>query len=419
MTPENQKKLDEKARRIQDAVALKEADRVPVNVSGGEFAVMEAGYTVAECIYDATLQKAGDALKKFLLKYDPDMGQGPVGYAGEGPIMELFDPTFMMWSGMPGNKMPDNSIQQFIEFPILLNEDFEQFFSDRTGWIMKKSMPSIANLLRPMADIDLPLSHRGLRQVCGTFSQPAVKDMLEKLWKADGMYRDVAARARVIARETVELGYPALSGGKAVVPFDEYSDTLRGTMLSLTDLYDNTEYMERYIYELFPQVIDGIKKLNTDGSRDGKIVHMMLHKGMDGFMSNEYYEKYYWKHLQEIIQTIADCGMIANVFAEGRYSSRLDFLKEVPKGKVIYAFEQTPMELAKKKLGGVACITGGFPNAILDFGTVQQTIDETKKIIDICAPGGGYIFRTNASLSNAKVENVEAMFSTIREYGKY
>ena len=46
-------------------------------------------------------------------------------------------------------------------------------------------------------------------------------------------------------------------------------------------------------------------------------------------------------------------------------------------------------------------------------------IEETKKLLDICAPGGGYIFDTNACMGNAKLENMDALFETLDVYGKY
>lgn len=419
MTPEIQKKHDEKLNRIYTTVALKEADRVPININGNIFAVRDAGYTVAECIYDTTLQKPMDAVKRYLLKFDPDVSVGMVGYAGEGPIMELLDPTFMKWAGMPDSRIDANSEQQFIEFPILEDEEFDQFWSDRTGWIMQKSMPKISNTLKPMAQMDLPLSHRGLRQVTAAFSKPEVKKMIQTLWKAQEMYDELGVKAKNCAGEIAALGFPSLGGGKAIVPFDEYSDTLRGTLLSLTDLYECPENVERFHDEFFPGMMDKIKKMNPDGKKNGKLVHMTLHKGMDTFMSQEHYEKYYWRDLQAIIHAIVEIGMIPYVFCEGMYSSRLGFLRDVPKGKVIYAFDSTPLELVKKELGDTACFTGGFPNTVLDFGTVQETIDEVKRTLDLCAPGGGYIFRTRTSLGNSKPENVEAMFQTVRDYGKY
>ena len=65
-----------------------------------------------------------------------------------------------------------------------------------------------------------------------------------------------------------------------------------------------------------------------------------------------------------------------------------------------------------------AGIAGGFPPYLLNYGTKQQVIDECKRLIDACAPGGGFIFETAYGMDYAKEENVEAMFDTVRNYGK-
>jgi hypothetical protein len=64
------------------------------------------------------------------------------------------------------------------------------------------------------------------------------------------------------------------------------------------------------------------------------------------------------------------------IYTEGGYDTRLECLKEVPKGKVLYHFEKVDMIKAKKILGDTACISGGFPVYLLDHGTKQQVIDE-------------------------------------------
>ena len=140
---------------------------------------------------------------------------------------------------------------------------------------------------------------------------------------------------------------------------------------------------------------------------------------MDGFMSDEQYRKYYWSDLQAIIEEIIKNGMTPYIYTEGDYNTRLDCLKEVTAGKVIYHFETVDMANAKKVLGDTACISGGFPVYLLEHGTRQQVIDEAKRLIDICAPGGGYIFETNCGLDNPLPGNLEALMETVREYGKY
>ena len=77
------------------------------------------------------------------------------------------------------------------------------------------------------------------------------------------------------------------------------------------------------------------------------------------------------------------------------------------------------MKRAKETVGKNNCITGNLSLYTLEFGTKQQTIDETKRLLDICAPGGGYVFGCSGCVEYAKVENLEAMFETLETYGRY
>ena len=57
MTEEAKRRLAEKNARNEAALALREPDRVPIQIFGNIFAVVQAGYTMAEVIYDETLEK--------------------------------------------------------------------------------------------------------------------------------------------------------------------------------------------------------------------------------------------------------------------------------------------------------------------------------------------------------------------------
>ena len=414
MTPENQAKLDAKWKRIRDAVALTEPDRIPITPSPAIFPYLAYGYTVAEVNYDTTLEKAKDAYTKFLLEFDPDNATVVGNYAGEGPLMELQQPTTMRWAGMPGDVIPENSLQQYVEFPMLLDDEFEEFFNDRVTWEFRKNLPRGSELLKPLERFSVPMGVRGL---AAQVSAPDTKKMIETLWKINEGYEEYQKKANEVNASFVELGYPIIRGGGAGVPFDGYSDFLRGTILSLEDLYTRPEDVRRYIDATFEQTIAMIKA--SKGINDGTQVFMALHKGMDGFMSDEQYRKYYWSDLQAIIEEIIKNGMTPYIYTEGDYNTRLDCLKEVTAGKVIYHFETVDMANAKKVLGDTACISGGFPVYLLEHGTRQQVIDEAKRLIDICAPGGGFIFETNCGLDNPLPGNLEALMETVREYGKY
>jgi len=140
---------------------------------------------------------------------------------------------------------------------------------------------------------------------------------------------------------------------------------------------------------------------------------------MDNFMSLENYKRFYWPGLKKLLNLLIDEGMTPIVMCEGKYQTRLEVLADVPKGKVIYFFEDVDLVKAKEILGGTACIAGGMPTEYLMYGDKQRVIDHTKRMIDLLAPGGGYIMSNSLALDQVKMENMEAWKDTVFSYGKY
>jgi len=64
--------------------------------------------------------------------------------------------------------------------------------------------------------------------------------------------------------------------------------------------------------------------------------------------------------------------------------------------------------------GNIEC--GG----VLHRGTEQEVADTVKHMIDVAAPGGGYLFgSSNVIMPNTPARNVVAAYQTVREYGGY
>ena len=407
--------------RINDSIALREPDMVPLNLITNCYPYIHAGYTMAEILYDSDYSKTRDSMLKFIDDYQPDstFGHAYVN-AGQGPVLEMSAPKTLRWAGMPGNVINENSIHQFIEFPILQEDEFDEFMRDRTGWAIKKAIPRATGLLEPMAGWSFSGGASvfgGHTMIAPMLSTPESKKMIETLWKISELSAAVNVLANQLDAEIEARGCPILALGFAGVPYDNYSDGLRGTIAGMMDMMESPEFVLQFCRE----DLAGTKALiKMQGERlPGKHCFMALHKGMDSFMNPAQYEKFYWRDLQEIIVTIIDAGMVPYIYTEGKYNTRLECLKEVPPGKVIYHFEEADMLKAKKIVGSSACIAGGFPVFLLDFGTKQQVVDEAKRLIDSCAGGGGFIFETSCGLDYAKPENVEALVETVRTYGKY
>ena len=408
--------LEERQKRINDAISLVEPDRVPITASGQCYPIYNAGYTVAEAVYD--FEKFAESMTKYLIEYEPDAALGGITIPGQGQILEMFRPKNLVWPGAPDGRINKNSTQQFIEYPVLQEEDMELFMQDYTGWLLTKGYPAVSGLLETLADWDfarhrIDMHSDGLMQMLST---PETREMMQTIWKISDMQSELRQKSAELSKKYMALGFPVISGGRAYVPFDSFSDFYRGTLDTMMDLYEHPDVIFRFMDMNIEDVLNNI----TEQSKiaPGKWVFMPLHKGMDSFLSDPQYNEFYWKYLQRMINHIVDVGMVPYVYTEGPYNTRIKYLRDVPKGKVVYSFEEVDPILAKKELGDTACIMGVFPIYLLHYGTKQQVIDEAKRLIDILAPSGGYIFSTGAGYDQAKPENVDAMFDTVKTYGK-
>lgn len=75
----------------------------------------------------------------------------------------------------------------------------------------------------------------------------------------------------------------------------------------------------------------------------------------------------------------------------------------------------------KRKYGNRIAIKGNVDCAqTLTFGSVQDTIEETKKCLRAAAGGGGYILSSSNSIhSKVNPKNFKAMVDTVKEFGRY
>ena len=136
-------------------------------------------------------------------------------------------------------------------------------------------------------------------------------------------------------------------------------------------------------------------------------------------MSPEQYKIFYWPFLRKLMMGIIDAGLIPYAYTEGNYTSRLEIISDVPKGKVLYHFERVDMEKAKAILGDTACISGNVPTSLLNIGSPQEVREYCKRLIDVAGKGGGLIMDSSGGINEAKPENVRAMADFTKEYGVY
>jgi uroporphyrinogen-III decarboxylase len=112
-------------------------------------------------------------------------------------------------------------------------------------------------------------------------------------------------------------------------------------------------------------------------------------------------------------------GLVPMPLFEAEYNSRLEIIKDIPRGKAIYRFEEVRIEKAKEILGDTVCFRGNVPGSLLYAGTPEQVDAYVKKLIDVVGKGGGLIVDSGMWFDEAKHENVKAMIEATKKYGGY
>lgn len=409
LTTENT--LEQRIARVDAAVALREGDRVPMAPKIGMAYAQTAGIDRYEALNDPRLLRPG--VEKFLRTYPCDLFWAGSGYPI--PMMETLGTTAIRWPGATCG-VPLNQGFQIVDGTYMEEDEYDEFLRDPSHFCMTKVFPRKHKKLAGLAKLNFhEVVEFGHYASMAAFADPEVRQALLTLMFA-GEQAVEWQRNSALLRETAlacQTPLGALAGQNA--PYDMLADNIRGFLNVPMDLYEIPEKVTAAIDIMTEYALQNVRRLKNTGS---KYCFMPLHGGTDDFMSLEDYRTFYWPSLRRVIEEIINCGMIPYVFCEGRYDTRLEVLREVPRGKVIYMFEQVDIARAKAVLGDTACICGNLPTSLLLYGKPHEVVDETRRLLDECAPGGGFLMDCSIVLDHYKEENLEAWFDTTLQYGR-
>ena len=411
---EAEKEYKARVRRFSDAMMLKKPDRVPINPSFGGFFTGYYGYTERDVMYDA--DKAADAALRGTVEFPTD---GKMGAGGAtGTPYDLLDYKLFNW---PGRRQPDTAGWQFLEAEYMSEDEYDDLIQDPSDYWLRIHMPRIFGTLVPFSRLSSAVHVIEQVHVMGwvsRFGQPEMQAALEKLMEAGREALAWQQRLAPVNQKLDEMGFPSTQGGQCYAPFDFIGDTLRGTRGIITDMYRRPAKLLEALERFTPIMV----KMGSAAALDVcPVVSIPLHKGADGFMSDEQFRKFYWPSLLKVIEGLNKEGLVPRLFAEGGYNTRLEAIREgLPKCKTIWHFDYTDMARAKKVLGDIACLMGNVPVALMHTGTPDEVAAYCKNLIATAGKGGGYIMATGAGLGRgAKAENVRTLIDCTRKYGIY
>jgi uroporphyrinogen-III decarboxylase len=148
-------------------------------------------------------------------------------------------------------------------------------------------------------------------------------------------------------------------------------------------------------------------------------VFMTNTRGSDDFISTKQFDRFYWPTFKKLVVELCRRGATPNIFFEGNFDSRIEYLLEFPRGQFIARLDTSDIFRAKKILKNHCCIEGNVPSSLLQVGTREEVIACCKKLIDEVGRDGGYILSPRSSVETVKPENLKAMIEFTKEYGVY
>ena len=350
--PEAERGYRQRAQMIADAMQLKKPERVPILPWFSTYPAQYAGITVEEAMYD--YEKLGAAWKRFNRDFMLD-GVVSSGLIGPGKVFDMLDYQVYQW---PGHGTPPNRSYQCVEGEYMTAEDYDLLIADPTNYFMRFYLPRVFGALAPWEKLppltdmlELPFIGLSVFAVGIPDVQQAFKTYLEA---GEAAMEWISAVGPIDEESTTVLGLPGTTGGWTKAPFDTLGDTLRGTRGIMLDMYRRPDKLIEAMERLVPVAIEVGVRGATDS--DNPIIFIPLHKGADGFMSSQDFDRFYWPTFKAVLVGLIEAGTVPYMFVEGGYNERLESISDpdIAVGNSVWMFDRTDMKEAKKRLGGWA-----------------------------------------------------------------
>jgi len=403
-------------KRVDDAVALKKPDRVPLFMQFTMFPARYCGLTYQEAF--ANQEKWLEVNERAIEDFKPDLYFNP--NTGVMVGVKVHETLRSQHLKLPGYGLGPNTGYQWVEGEYIKAEEYDAFLEDPGDFAIRVALPSSFKALESLRNIP------PLRTLALSFTAPVVApayctpEVVESL-KAFASAAEESLRwiqgYDAFAQKMAARGYVDFGAAPTLTPFDVISDMWRGMRGAMLDMYRCPDKLIKAQDILLPMMLNAA--LASAQASGEKRIFIPLHRGADGFMSPEQFERFYWPHLKALILGIIDAGLTPVPFFEGVYEQRLKYLRELPPGKVVAWFDRSDLFKVKEALGDVACLMGNMPVSLLQSGTPEQIREHTKKLCQVVGKDGGYIMTTNTTLDDCNPELVKVWVDATREFGVY
>lgn len=384
--------------RYVTAMRNGQPDRVPLRPLAAEFTARYAGFTCQEVTHD--YRKAFEAVIRCCRDFEWDAVVPNMVYVWTG----LTEAIGLRYYGVPGIHVPPDVAFQYREpseaAAFMKREEYGELIEDPVRFLYETWLPRVST---EAAAKGQPVSYRN--------NLSFVKGGMAMLSYFNAFGPQVERMRR-------ECGTPSSICGMLKAPLDILADKLRGYVALAFDLMEIPETVLLACQALMPHLAF-LALSSADPSRTLPIP-IWMHRGSTPFISRKQFETIYWPTLRPIFDALWAQGTQVLMYAEGKWDAHLERFAELPAGSLIFHLDRTDPLAAHRILGAKFCLSGGVPNALLAFGSVDDVKAQCRRLIETIGADGGYIMDASAIIQNdATIENLRAMTDATLEYGIY
>lgn len=375
----------EKTQLFTDVFEGRVPKRVPVYpLISNEFALQYANKDLTEAQWDSNA--FGETADKVCQDF----------YFDAFPINGIRYPSVYKILGAKNWVMGSNGFIQHPDVEGMVVEDYDALIASPLDCIVERILPRLYSELET--------------------NSPTRAMALAKAYKA--FYDELGAQGMQIAqlKEKYGLGEANLICGVSAAPFDFVADQLRGFKGIFFDIKRMPDKVEAAVNAVLPFMIGmGMPPYKAQNTTALIPLHMAP------YMREKDFVRLYWPGLKAVVEGLAAAGVKSHILLEQDFMRFADYFNDLPE-KTLLNFEFGDPKIIKEKLGKKHILTGFYSQTLLKTGTKQQCIDKAKELIEILAPGGGYIFGFDKALITAdsiKTENLQAVLEFVSQNANY
>ncbi len=270
------------------------------------------------------------------------------------------------------NRIAPDGTMTHLQTPFMKPEEYDQLIADPKSYI--------ANVLLPRKYPYLYESRDAAKAALKVFAEEQV----------DLFVMQGAFNSKFMA-EAYGVHSCVNAGCMINTPLDHLFDYFRGFRGTLTDL--------RRQKDKIPAALDAIWEYRSaaqvaapfDTSKG--FAFQPCH--IPAYLSPKQYKELYWPYEKKLIEWVASNGGKIYLIMEGRWENIMDCFLEAPKDSLVLGVDDDDFLKVHEVLGDRQILAGGLKLADTRLKTFDQIKDDVKRVIDTCAPGGGFLFSTD------------------------